>query len=314
MDILEKFIRKVAYKFPKGYPDINNPEDRALLEELIGENILLEATEDYDNRIKQVLKVDEIPRCKTPVQVGKDFNLSGEDEKIWKALYPVLPLKKGSDVPTAGAGKGEIAAYWAYQYNEKPIEAQDARQSEDPDLIIGGYGVEVKSYDTNVITLGKFARDKASIQTLNQIFGTLALFTEDSIQGNAGNFSTSTVLSGFKVLEELVKDKSLQDLPVTKPFFDKVDAIYSNLNLEKGASAEEATSKLLKRMLWTKLSKKPNLGKDIGFILNVSEDGKGKFYKISREIVDSIPTERVLNNGIFVKSSEIQMNFSKLFT
>ena len=314
MDILEKFIRKVAYKFPKGYPDINNPEDKALLEELIGENILLEVTEDYDNRIKQVLGVDEIPRCKTPVQVGRDFNLAGEDEKIWKELYPVLPLKKGSDVPTAGAGKGEIAAYWAYQYNEKPIEAQDARQSEDPDLIIGGYGVEVKSYDANVITLGKFARDKASIQILNQIFGTLALFTEDSIQGNAGNFNTSIVLSGFKVLEELVKDKSLQDLPVTKPFFGKVDAIYSNLNLEKGASAEEATSKLLKRMLWTKLSKKPNLGKDIGFILNVSEDGKGKFYKISREIVDSIPTERVLNNGIFVKSSEIQMNFSKLFT
>ena len=314
MDILEKFIRKVAYKFPKGYPDINNPEDKALLEELIGENILLEVTEDYDNRIKQVLGVDEIPRCKTPVQVGRDFNLAGEDEKIWKELYPVLPLKKGSDVPTAGAGKGEIAAYWVYQYNEKPIEAQDARQSEDPDLIIGGYGVEVKSYDANVITLGKFARDKASIQILNQIFGTLALFTEDSIQGNAGNFNTSIVLSGFKVLEELVKDKSLQDLPVTKPFFSKVDAIYSNLDLEKGASAEEATSKLLKRMLWTKLSKKPNLGKDIGFILNVSEDGKGKFYKISREIVDSIPTERVLNNGIFVKSSEIQMNFSKLFT
>jgi len=313
MDILEKFIRKVAYKFPKGYPDINNPEDKALLEELIGENILLEVTEDYDNRIKQVLGVDEIPRCKTPVQVGRDFNLAGEDEKIWKELYPVLPLKKGRDVPTAGAGKGEIAAYWAYQYNEKPIEAQDARQSEDPDLIIGGYGVEVKSYDANVITLGKFGRDKASIELLNQIFGTLALFTEDNIQGNTGNFKTSIVLAGFKVLEELIKDKSLQDLPVTKPFFSKITNLYISLGLELGASAEEATSKLLKRMLWTKLSKKPNLGKDVGFILNVSEDGKGKYYKITEEIVNNIPSERVLDNGIFVKSSEIQMNFPKLF-
>jgi hypothetical protein len=313
MDILEKFIRKVAYKFPKGYPDISNPEDRALLEELIGENILLEVTEDYDARIKQVLGVDEIPRCKTPVQVGKDFNLSGEDEKIWKELYPVLPLKKDSDVPTAGAGKGEIAAYWAYQYNEKPIEAQDARQSEDPDLIIGGYGVEVKSYDANVITLGKFGRDKASIELLNQIFGTLALFTEDNIQGNTGNFKTSIVLAGFKVLEELIKDKSLQDLPVTKPFFSKITNLYTSLGLELGASAEEATSKLLKKMLWTKLSKKPNLGKDVGFILNVSEDGKGKYYKITEETVNNIPSERVLNNGIFVKSSEIQMNFPKLF-
>lgn len=314
MDILEKFIRKVAYKFPKGYPDINNPEDRALLEELLGEKLILEVTEDYDARIKQVLGVDEIPTCKTRLQVGIDFNLSGEDEKIWKQLYPILPLKKGSDVPTAGAGKGEIATYWAYQYNERSIEAQDARQSEDPDLIIGGYGVEVKSYDANIITLGKFGRDKASIELLNQIFGTLALFTEDNIQGNTGNFRTSVVLEGFKVLEELIKDKSLQDLAVTKPFFTKIINLYSSLGLERGASAEEATSTLLKRMLWTKLAKKPNLGKDIGFILNVSEDGKGKFYKITEDIVKNIPSERVIDNGIFVKSSEIQMNFPKLFT
>lgn len=47
MDILEKFIRKVAYKFPKGYPDINNPEDKALLFELLSYETLLEAT--YNN-------------------------------------------------------------------------------------------------------------------------------------------------------------------------------------------------------------------------------------------------------------------------
>ena len=47
MDILEKFIRKVAYKFPKGYPDINSPEDRALLFELVGYESLLEST--YNN-------------------------------------------------------------------------------------------------------------------------------------------------------------------------------------------------------------------------------------------------------------------------
>ena len=313
MDILEKFIRKVAYKFPKGYPDINNPEDRALLEELLGEKLILEVTENYDARIKQILGVDEIPRCKTPLQVGKNFSLTGEDQDYWQTLYPEKPFKADSKIPTAGSGNGEIAAYWAYQYNEKPIETVDGRGGEDPDLIIGGFGVEVKAYDSNVITLGKFGRDKASIELLNQIFGTLALFTEDSIQGNTGNFKTSTVLAGFKVLEELIKDKSLQDLPVTKPFFSKITNLYTSLGLELGASAEEATSKLLKRMLWTKLSKKPNLGKDVGFILNVSEDGKGKYYKITEETVNNIPSERVLDNGIFVKSSEIQMNFPKLF-
>ena len=190
MDILEKFIRKVAYKFPKGYPDINNPEDRALLEELLGEKLILEVTENYDARIKQILGVDEIPRCKTPLQVGKNFSLTGEDQDYWQTLYPEKPFKADSKIPTAGSGNGEIAAYWAYQYNEKPIETVDGRGGEDPDLIIGGFGVEVKAYDSNVITLGKFGRDKASIELLNQIFGTLALFTEDSIQGTTGNFKT----------------------------------------------------------------------------------------------------------------------------
>ena len=34
MDILEQFIRDVAYKFPKGYPDMNDPKDKAMLFEL----------------------------------------------------------------------------------------------------------------------------------------------------------------------------------------------------------------------------------------------------------------------------------------
>jgi len=32
MDILEKFIRSIAYKFPKGYPDMKNNQDILLLE------------------------------------------------------------------------------------------------------------------------------------------------------------------------------------------------------------------------------------------------------------------------------------------
>jgi hypothetical protein len=35
MDILEQFIRSVSYKFPKGYPDIDDPKDVILLESLI---------------------------------------------------------------------------------------------------------------------------------------------------------------------------------------------------------------------------------------------------------------------------------------
>jgi len=37
MDVLEKFLYSVAYKFPKGYPDMNNDQDILMLENLLKE-------------------------------------------------------------------------------------------------------------------------------------------------------------------------------------------------------------------------------------------------------------------------------------
>ena len=49
MDNITKYLNKVAYKFPKGYPDMNNDQDVLLLEEIIlnelGINIVLENQE-----------------------------------------------------------------------------------------------------------------------------------------------------------------------------------------------------------------------------------------------------------------------------
>lgn len=39
MDAIEQFLRKVSYKFPKGYPDISDPKDKLMLEILL-ENLL----------------------------------------------------------------------------------------------------------------------------------------------------------------------------------------------------------------------------------------------------------------------------------
>lgn len=45
MNIIEQFLRKVSYKFPKGYPDINNPKDWLMLEGMLkGMGIELQET------------------------------------------------------------------------------------------------------------------------------------------------------------------------------------------------------------------------------------------------------------------------------
>ena len=35
MDVLEKFLNSVSYKFPKGYPDMNDPDDVKLLTSIL---------------------------------------------------------------------------------------------------------------------------------------------------------------------------------------------------------------------------------------------------------------------------------------
>ena len=319
MNVLDIFFKKFAYKFPKGYPDVNDPKDKVMLFELINNiielkgNIIKESTESYDKRIQFALEVNEIPKCNTPLSVGENFNLRGKDEEIWDLLYHVKPLKADNQTPTAGSGNGEIATYWAYQHNINPIETQDGRGGENPDLIIGGIGVEIKAYDTATITLGKFATDTETINLLNKILGTLTLFSEEPVKANTGNFSTKNLLDGFEVVGEIYDNKALKKLSVTKPFFDKIEKLYNILDLESNSSAEQATVALLRKLLWTKLAKKPNKNQELGYILNVNRGGKGEYTKITKNIIDNIPDENILNNGILVKSSEIQMNFNKLF-
>lgn len=323
MDNLDKFIKSVAWKFPKGYPDMNDSKDRAMLfelaENLIGEDIIQEAQMEYNERIRKALDLkgdEKIPTCNTPLSLGDDFNLGGEDERIWKRLYSTLPLKKDSEIPTAGAGKGEIATYWAFEYNVNRHNVTDSRKGEDPDLTINGIGCEIKSYDTSNITLGKFAGDKENVILLNKVFGILSLFSEfdenSQITVNPGNFKAMDVVPAFDIMASFEKNKSLRDIDIFEPLYKSIDSLYAKLEISPDATAKEGAAKLLKRVLSNKLYKKPRMGKDIGYILNVSENGLGKFYLINDAIIDTLDDERILD-GIYVASSELGMNFSKLF-
>ena len=323
MDNLDKFIKSVGWKFPKGYPDMNDPKDKAMLFELaenfMGEIIINEAQIDYNERIRKALRLktgEKIPTCNTPLELGKDFNLGGEDEEIWKALYPILPLKKDSEIPTAGAGKGEIATYWAFEFNVNKHNVTDSRKGEDPDLTIDGIGCEIKSYETSNITLGKFAGDKENIKLLNKVISILTLFSkfdaESEVTVNAGNFKARDLIPAFDIMATFEKNKQLRDIDAFEPLYDSIDTLYSRLDLAPTASPQEGAAKLLKQILKTKLLKKPRMGKDVGYVLNVSENGQGKFYTMNDAVIDALDAERILN-GVYVSSSELGMNFKNLF-
>ena len=44
MNVFDKFFTKFAYKFDKGYPDMDNPKDVLLLENILKELIVIKLT------------------------------------------------------------------------------------------------------------------------------------------------------------------------------------------------------------------------------------------------------------------------------
>ena len=62
MDSIDKFLKLYSYKFPKGYPDMNNEQDVLLLESIlnsiIDEEICL--TEEVDNKAQTIKAVKKI--------------------------------------------------------------------------------------------------------------------------------------------------------------------------------------------------------------------------------------------------------------
>ena len=67
MDVLDKFLHDIAYKFPKGYPDIKDDKDKDMLFKMVNEiveekSLLNEGDKLYDDVILNALDTDSIPR------------------------------------------------------------------------------------------------------------------------------------------------------------------------------------------------------------------------------------------------------------
>ena len=151
MDVLEKFIRKVAYKFPKGYPDINNPEDKALLFTLLEElkvPAIREAKANYTLLSPEAKEEAE--------HIASHFNLGTENlfkagsknrigiitdtprAEFFKELE-TLDYERDTSIPGSGSGgmrKGEIEVI------HKPASAQAG----------GGHGKENEEIFRNTLT------------------------------------------------------------------------------------------------------------------------------------------------------------------
>ena len=329
MDALDLFFKKFSYKFPKGYPDMNSPEDvlllKRLVEEYTKEDIFLikESSEVYDATIKKALGVEEIPPSKNkyefPGKGGSSFSIQvkADDKDVWDKLYNIAPPKKGEEEgETKGVGNGEIALYWLYNFSNSGVNVKEGREGDDPDLFFNGVGVEVKAYTshTGKIGLGRFGADKDNLALLSVIFGINAL--SKALGGgdvartvNPTNFKGEDLIPAFNQVLELEKIDDLTGLATKYPIFktlkDNIDTI--NSSLENPDTSKDAAMAMIYKMLEAKLGRKPGDG---GYLANVLKNGDIKFFGIS---LDKLRTSDNLSDNFSAKQSAIYLNFAKIF-
>jgi hypothetical protein len=321
MDILEKFIRQVSYRFPKGYPDMNNEVDRKLLFKLF-EAEAAEAPKDrsiYDRIIAKILTGDEngeIPQPTRVYTVGKNTNLAGEDEKIFSKLYPIAPPKSGKDIDSAGSkgsGNGEIAMHWLLS---KGHTIEDTRGSDNPDLLVDGtIGLEVKAYEATSMTLGRYGSDKDNIAILGVVFGVSTLVgTFQGGKRTAGTmtFNTPELLEAFKRLSDFDQSdlRSIAgEYALIQNIYNNIDSVKEALHIEDKITPEHGTAEMLRRLIATKLIKKPGIG---GYIVNVSQKGSIKYTQITQELIDSLSDEQLLK-GVSTNQGALNIITNTLF-
>ena len=99
MDLITKYLNRVAYKFPKGYPDMNNDQDVLLLEtllsEILGKSIILENQELISlirSNIKDYGELETSGRDTIKLIFSDIPNRGGQSDSMRKDVYDELKL------------------------------------------------------------------------------------------------------------------------------------------------------------------------------------------------------------------------------
>lgn len=283
----------------------------------------------YDKVIKDALKVDIIPLVNGKYELGQSGKVQSSDIKTFTELYKVSPPTSGKEIGSAGtkgSGNGEIALYWLFKYQNPSISAQDSRGIDNPDLIIDGYGVEVKSIDKKELQLGRFGHKdyKEIILLLNDIFSIYALSSliahKKSRIPTAGNFNQDELEEALESIIELHNDENLkkyaETFPVISNIFKKTSIIFDKLSIKDVTNIQEAGGAVLKKLLVIKLTRKLNLdSKNKGYMVNISSSGELTYYEITKEMIEGLDNAVIMkDNNVTAKQSFLSIKPEALFS
>ena len=317
-NVIDRLYTEWAWRSKNGTPTLNNPEDKAILENLIAElageplpaRPLNEISEDYDKHILDSLQLEEMPRAvgsyTVPAGSG-DVKVHPKDLEMFKRIFPLAPNQ--------GVGPGELALYWLYQYQKNPVTTVDNRGDAKPDLQIGDKYVEVKAYGKHVgkIKLGKFASQKENLRLLNIIFGISTLSKVLQLDSSAKaitatNWGPQDLKEALGYYLKLKNNEGLlaaaEQFELIRSIADKVEMV--NRMLKEPETAEEAASRMIGRIAKAKFETKPGNG---NYIASVKPDGDIHFFYIDFKKFEEVD----MTDKVAILGGEIAVDFMALF-
>jgi len=314
MNIVDKLYTEWAWRTKSGVPDINNPEDKAILDNLINElassqeQIISEESNQYDQHIiKSLGKIPEV-FGKYTVPAGSDtVEVDPKDLENYKKIFKLSPDQS--------VGPGELSIYWLYQHQKTPLTTYDTRGSDNPDLMIDKKRVEVKAYGkhSGKIKLGKFASQKSNIRLLNIIFGFHSLIKVLNLESKAKaitstNFNPGELLQAFteifKVKDSGLLSQEAEKFELIRNIKEKIDIL--GTELENPDSPINAAKAVLSRMVMSKFKTKPG---DEGYIASALFEGSIHFFYID---FDKLKQANLLEL-VEIKGGEIAVDFKSIF-
>jgi hypothetical protein len=286
-------------------------------------------------------KLPEVTGIKMP-SGSSSFSIAPQDRAVWEKLYFIKPPRKGEVTGgTAGSGNGEIALFWFLKSGNPGLNVTDNRgkaagarsrgqRLSAPDLLVNDVGLEVKSFPSQIVKIGKFRQaggaetGKLMNNLLNYIFGFNALLSNfkaaepivevkkaDGIAASPGDFSNENLIDALEKTNQFIElftdpkaSTVLLQYDIFKNIIDKTNFIVENL---PGSSPEEMSRNMWKLILENKFNDKPGIG---GFIVNCNLNGTGEFHHITQEAIDNINIDSA---KLSVKNTELHCNLKSIF-
>jgi hypothetical protein len=222
MDIIEKFLRKVSYKFPKGYPDINDEQDISLIENLLSNlgvdfkfnNLIFEVTDRQISKNTKLAIDYIIQNTDTGFKTQSDTQRLGNPNKVSSDDFKVIinKLFNPEDIQIHGprSGPNPSSKFDMYEFDTKLFDRVR--------IILSGGGNAGEQYEAEFFKIAKELAgepNESLPQNLQTLYSKLGIdntkLSSDDIQSfRAGDTKRSLSPEGPQDI-----GKTISDLDIT---------------------------------------------------------------------------------------------------